>query len=226
MNSQRPNPNAARLTSPGVAALATSVAASVAFALLARAVGKRKTRWTDWKLRRRVRGRRRDATRRTAAVVAPLGKWWGYGPASLAGAAWIASRRGPRAAAVWPAAAATAAALGPAMDRWLRQREAPPGRRSPTKPVFPSGHALGTSAVALTGAYLTLRAGLARPRVALPIAAAIPLTAGVGRLREDMHWASDIVGGWLAGLAVAAAWVAADEMLLQTKTANGSRRFN
>ena len=196
----------------GVAALVTSVAAAAAFGVLAHAVAERRTTLADWRLRRRVRGRRRDRSRDAAAYLYPIGKWWGYGPAALAGAAYVARRRGPRAAAPLPGAAVTAAMLGPAMDRWLARRVAPPGRRSPLHPVFPSGHALGTSAVAVAGAWVALRGGLARPRVALPLAAAVPLTAGVGRLREDKHWVSDVVGGWLAGLAVAAAWVAGSEL--------------
>ena len=198
--------------SAGAAALVTSVAATAAFALLARTVARRPTTLADLKLRRFVRGSRGARSRRAAAALYPIGKWWAYGPASLAGAAYVASRRGARAAVPLPGAALTAALLGRAFDRWLGRRLAPPGRRSLVHPVFPSGHALGTSAVALAGAWVAARSGLARPRVALPAAALLPLTSGVGRLHEDKHWVSDVVGGWLAGLAVAAAWAAVDEL--------------
>jgi undecaprenyl-diphosphatase len=196
------------------AALATSVAAAAAFALLARAVVRRPATFADLKLRRYVVGGRRDRSRRLAAADFPLGKWWSYVPASFAGAAYVARRRGgPRDAAALPAAAVAAATLGPLLDRWLDRRLAPPGRRSPMHPVFPSGHALGTSAVALSGAWVAVRAGLAPPRVALPAAVILPLTSGLARLHEDKHWVSDVVGGWLLGLAVAAGAAAVDEGL-------------
>jgi membrane-associated phospholipid phosphatase len=108
-------------------------------------------------------------------------------------------------------AGTVATALNPAFDRWLPQPPAPPGHRSRRKPVFPSGHAFGPGAVGLTTAYVLAREGLARPGTALATALAVPLATAGGRVLVEKHWASDVLGGYLGGIAVAAACLAAYE---------------
>jgi undecaprenyl-diphosphatase len=77
--------------------------------------------------------------------------------------------------------------------------------------VFPSGHAFGPGAVALSVAYVLVREELARPGTALPAAALLPLATAGGRVLQEKHWASDVLGGYLGGLALAAACAAAYE---------------
>ena len=104
-----------------------------------------------------------------------------------------------------------ATGLNPAFDRWLPQPPAPPGHRSRGKPVFPSGHAFGPGAVALATAYVMARERLARPGVALPVALMVPLATAGGRVLQEKHWASDVLGGYLGGLALAAGCLTAYE---------------
>jgi membrane-associated phospholipid phosphatase len=157
-----------------------------------------------------------DGTRRALAAPMPLGKWWAFVPAAVAVAGVIVRARGmgPRAVAGAGAvvgAALAAAALAPAFDRWLPQPPAPPGHPSPRDPVFPSGHTFGPGTVALTAAYVLAREELAPAAVALPAAFVVPLLTAGGKLAEQKHWASDVVGGYLGAVTVAATAAAAYE---------------
>jgi undecaprenyl-diphosphatase len=70
-------------------------------------------------------------------------------------------------------------------------------------PVFPSGHAFRVTAVALVAAYVVVRERLGAAGRIWPLAAALPATVGVSRLVREKHLASDVLGGWLAGAALA-----------------------
>lgn len=200
---------------------AVACAAAAGFAALAAAVVRRDTAKVDEAARDLTAAPPRHPARRAAAALAPVGKWWTYVPAALgpatflltgSGASGYRARRSRRAGAgAILAAAATATALNPVFDRWLPQPPAPPGHGSRRKPVFPSGHAFGPSAVSLASAYVLAREGLARPAVAFPLALMMPLVTAGGRMIEEKHWASDVLGGYLGGTAVAAACVSAYE---------------
>ena len=57
-----------------------------------------------------------------------------------------------------------------------------------------------------------MRESLVRPAVAFPLALLYPVVSAGGKLIEDRHWASDVLGGSLAAVAVAAASLAAYEL--------------
>jgi hypothetical protein len=57
----------------------------------------------------------------------------------------------------------------------------------------------------------------------MPLALAIPLASSGARLYQDRHWTSDIVGGWLAGIALAAWSAAAYEMVPERSLARLER---
>ncbi len=67
-----------------------------------------------------------------------------------------------------------------------------------------------TAAVSI--AYVLAREGRADAWIAAPAALALPILSGAGRVYLDRHWASDVVGGLLAGVSVAAACAAAYEL--------------
>lgn len=69
---------------------------------------------------------------------------------------------------------------------------------------FPSGHSMAATAVLLTTAYVLAREELA-PRWTIAAAAAMAFAVGISRLYLDVHWATDVIGGWSIGLALAAA---------------------
>jgi undecaprenyl-diphosphatase len=186
----------------------TAVLAAAGFAAVTAAVMQGKTRLFDREAKRRVHEARVDlgygrAVRRAALGTTPLGKWWGYLPASLATARRLALRgRGAGAAAV-AGTALVAALTPPLLKKLLPQRLAPPERARFSRHSYPSGHALQTSAVAVVTSYVLLREGMA-PRWFVAPAGLASLAAGAGRLLLDRHWTSDVIGGYCAGIALGA----------------------
>jgi membrane-associated phospholipid phosphatase len=218
---------------------ATAAGAAAGLGALARATARRETAPADEAARERAALPPRHPARQAAAALAPLGTWRLYVPAALGVAAWLLAeewrrptaatawrtarrglRRGPRRAPRREAGAlavvasgALAAALGPAFDRWLPQPPAPPGHPERDKAVFPSGHTFGPTSVALTTAWVLARERRVPLAVALPAALAVPLVSASGKLMDQRHWMSDVLGGYLASAAVAGACLAAYEGL-------------
>lgn len=76
--------------------------------------------------------------------------------------------------------------------------------RQKYEPAFPSGHTTNSTAVLATGAYLFTHEALLAGGVAALIVAIPLLCTGVSRVALGWHWGSDVIGGWLTGLGVAA----------------------
>ena len=68
---------------------------------------------------------------------------------------------------------------------------------------FPSGHATASAAVCCTLAYVLWRERFIHGWIALVIAIGAPLLVGLSRLYLNVHWATDVIGGWCAGVFVA-----------------------
>lgn len=69
---------------------------------------------------------------------------------------------------------------------------------------FPSAHSTASTAVYCTLAYVLWRERMLPAPVALAIAIIASLLIGVSRLYLDVHWATDVIGGWVAGVGIAA----------------------
>jgi hypothetical protein len=213
--------------------------AGAAFGALAVASAKRKTVKADNRLHGKMRDEMKGPVAEAAEAVAPAvektGKWWIYTPLALAAAVGVLVapgytprvKRGRRVgAAAIALVPALATVLSPAFDRWIPQPAVGPRRRPVDHPVFPSGHGFRAAAVALTAGYVVVREGVAPASVAWPVAGAAPLIAGVARLVREKHLASDTVGGWLAGAAMAATVASAYELARGgTRGPVRSRRF-
>jgi undecaprenyl-diphosphatase len=87
---------------------------------------------------------------------------------------------------------------------YRRRRPAIAVRRGKHEPAFPSGHTTDATAVLATGAYLLVREGLLSRGQAASIASALAVGTGVSRVVLGWHWATDVLGGWLTGIGVAA----------------------
>ena len=71
--------------------------------------------------------------------------------------------------------------------------------------AFPSGHTTSATAVALTIGYVFLRERIG-PTLAVVLASAgYAFAVGLSRVYLNVHWTSDVIGGWMVGCALAAA---------------------
>jgi undecaprenyl-diphosphatase len=88
----------------------------------------------------------------------------------------------------------------------LIARPRPPGPHLAPAPgySFPSGHTLNSTATYGLVALYTWRSRLSlnARRAACAVLVAIPFLVGLSRIALGVHYPSDVLGGWLAGMAV------------------------
>jgi membrane-associated phospholipid phosphatase len=68
--------------------------------------------------------------------------------------------------------------------------------------AFPSGHALAAVAVFGMIAVVLVRRRPVTRRAAWPTMVALAFSIGISRMYLGVHWPSDVLGGWLLGLAL------------------------
>ncbi len=68
---------------------------------------------------------------------------------------------------------------------------------------YPSGHTTAATAIAIASAT-EIEPGLSvgERRLLWSVVTAISIAAGWSRLYLDEHWIDDVVGGWMAGIAI------------------------
>ena len=113
------------------------------------------------------------------------------------------------------AAASLGAIVAHHAVKFVYRRPRPAGAllRGKTEAAYPSGHTADATAVVLTSAWLLVREGIVPIDVALPAAIAVALVTGISRVALGWHWTTDVLGGWLTGIAVAAQCVTLYEHL-------------
>ena len=183
---------------------ATSGIATLAFAALTVAVARGRTSRWDRRARSRIRsfGHEADSAETAAVVTAPLGKWWSQVGASLTGATRLLFTGRRAAAGAIVGASVGAAALSPLLERVVHLRKPPPEHPEyddADKQSYPSGHALRTSATAVTTSYVLWREGSA-PWAGGPLAMLSFAVTG-SKLILSRHWTTDVIGGYLVGVA-------------------------
>jgi undecaprenyl-diphosphatase len=136
-------------------------------------------------------------------VITSMGGTLGMTVATFLTAAWLAWHRAWPHAVLIVVAGAGAAVLVPLTKNLIGRARPPPADQLVvlTNQAFPSGHALGSLTVigAITAVALT-RLRTRRARVTATVAAAVfVVSVGVSRLYLGVHWATDVLGGWLLG---------------------------
>jgi len=191
--------------------IGVALAASGVFGLLSILVHRHGTRAVDWRSwRKRWFGRTSRHSRRRVERVSRALSPLAFGAAGGVAAALLFEGTRHEAAE----ATLAAAALGALGDHVLK---APFRRRRPPESwfakgsdsSFPSGHSMAACAVPVILGYTLSRERLVPSAGGVAIAVVPPVIVGGARLFVRKHWATDVVAGWAAGLAVAgiaAAW--------------------
>lgn len=189
-------------------------AAVVAFAAIGEEVAENETATFDYMIRAWIQAHRLDALDPVFAVITYLGSPEAVGVFAVLAAVLLWRRRGGRVAvAAVLAPLIGLAAIGILKFFFHRSRPAGALLYPGLGYSFPSGHATGTMAVAVTLAYVLGRERILPLRPALAAAAGFSFLVGCSRIYLDVHWATDVIGGWAMGLAVASAGAAVYERL-------------
>lgn len=88
---------------------------------------------------------------------------------------------------------------------WYRIDRPPTGLASALTFSFPSGHTSGSTAAVIVFGYVLSHERVVSVRTSVLIAVVAPVLVGMSRIYLDMHWASDVIGGWMIGAAYGAA---------------------
>lgn len=123
---------------------------------------------------------------------------------ALLGALWLWHKRSRAVAAGALLAPAVATALFIAIKQiFARPRPVMAGHLVLGTYAFPSGHATASTAVSCTLAYVYWREGFISRRLGLCLAITPPVLIGLSRVYLDVHWMTDVLGGWSLGLLIA-----------------------
>jgi undecaprenyl-diphosphatase len=155
-----------------------------------------------------------------AAVLTAIGAPTVMVVVAIVAGAWFYRARGRSKAGVMVAAPAAGGLLAGGM-KLLYGRARPAGAALFNERTFsfPSGHAATSAAVMVTLCYVLARERIISWPVAILIGGLVPLIVGLTRLYLDVHWATDVVGGWTVGLFVAAMSAALYERLRTSEPA-------
>lgn len=163
----------------------------------------------DASLLRVMRGWRNDALDVFFVFVSEIGHAWGVVPFSIALTLYLAWRRELRTSLFVALAMGGCGLLNMAFKHYFERERPQLWRWLAAEPTysFPSGHAMGSMALAAVLTVLAWRTCWRWP-VALTMAAFV-LLVGLSRVYLGMHYPSDILGGWTASLAwvLAVGWV-------------------
>ena len=126
-------------------------------------------------------------------------------PLSVLAGVWLREQRNLPIAGAVMLAPATALILFMSIKRLYRRKRPAGGMRRHQKTYsFPSGHSAASAAIFGTLAYVLWREEMLGASAAWVVALAPPLLIGSSRVYLDVHWATDVLGGWSVGGLVAA----------------------
>lgn len=126
-------------------------------------------------------------------------------PSTAALGAWLLRRRGLPIAGAVVMSPAAALAIFLAVKRIYRRKRPEGGARlHELTYAFPSGHATASAAILGTASYVLWREDMLPRPAAVALALLGPLLIGASRVYLDVHWGTDVLGGWAVGGLVAA----------------------
>jgi undecaprenyl-diphosphatase len=179
----------------------------------------------DWWLMERIAPFATPGRVRFLAAITNLGRFAVAGPIALGAALALFARR-RRAEACIVLLAALASLVLQAALKGLFQRLRPVAFARVTVPVgpsYPSGHTLTATAVFGTIALLLARRPPRFAAVYVALAALVIGAVGLSRMVLGLHWPTDVVGGFAAGLAIVQAALAWPGRRAPTPAADGAR---
>ncbi len=119
--------------------------------------------------------------------------------------AWLWRQRGlPIAGAVVMSPALSLAIFLAVKRLYKRKRPEGGARLHELTYAFPSGHAAASAAIFGTAAYVLWRERMLPRSGAATLATVAPFLVGASRVYLDVHWTTDVLGGWSVGALVAA----------------------
>lgn len=202
--------------------VAVSLASLAAFAAVGEDVFERETSVFDNAVRSWMLAHRYQPLYQASQVITWFGSAGVLLFAAVVVAAWLWHRSGRRTAAVIVAAPAVSTGIFVGVKA-IVARPRPSGaiQMQISTSSFPSGHATVSAAVLVTIAYVLAKEEILSRPAAIALAIIGPLIVGLTRLYLDVHWTTDVVGGWAAGLLVAALSAALYERLHAGRSVTG-----
>ncbi len=138
-----------------------------------------------------------------AKLVTALGLTVVALPVAALAVAWLAGRRHALEAWALGAGTALAFALSPLAKTAFGRERPPDGLVEAAGAAYPSGHAVHSVAfVAVAVALRHAVPGLAAQTATIVVALVLAAAVGLSRVYLDVHWLSDVLGGWGLGAAV------------------------
>ncbi len=143
-----------------------------------------------------------DTTLRIIAAITHLGDLWTVAAASVVVLAVLLLHRHPSLATSWAIAVAGIVPINSGIKAWFQRPRPVHGFMSESGWSFPSGHAFGAMVFYGMLAYVLLHLlPLRWHRPAVAGAIAMVTVIGVSRVLLQVHYLSDVLGGYASGLA-------------------------
>ena len=164
-----------------------------------------------------------NGVRRLFLVVTHAGAPMSIIPVTAAAAIWLRATRGLPIAGAVVLAPTVALALFVAIKKSYR-RARPAGAEALHQRTyaFPSGHAAASAAIFGTLAYVLWREGILPAGWATALSTMPTLLIGTSRVYLDVHWSTDVLGGWSLGALVTAMSALVYEQLRSDTRAHGA----